>query len=250
MTGPGGMDEGVPDVMDVVLAGEVRAVPLLRLRREWFCSVFEVDEGLLRRDWLLIRDAQDALWGEPWTRIAEGCEFEVRLVIPEAAAEPVVVMSGWCVMCDVPLLPEVPHHIAKGWGGPGPRVCVEAGGSMSARAERVIASEWCGTMALIQPMSSTVAWLRSRNTPPASRSRLAVTTAMFALRLLYMFSIQAIMTRPMAPPMVSAMKTRLSLNMTWSHRHVPTYITAYITTIAVPIIAAKRRYIERMCLPS
>ncbi len=82
------------------------------------------DEGLLREDWLRIRDAQDALWGEPWTRVAGGCEFAVRLAIPDDPAEPVVVTSGWCVMCAVPLLPEVPHAITK----EGSRVRVEAAG--------------------------------------------------------------------------------------------------------------------------
>ncbi|MCZ7538001.1 MAG: hypothetical protein M5T61_20095 [Acidimicrobiia bacterium] len=35
------------------------------------------------------------------------------------------------------------------------------------------------------------------------------------MTLLYMFNIQASMTKPMVPPMVMAMKTRLWLKRTW-----------------------------------
>ena len=43
--------------------------------------------------------------------------------------------------------------------------------------------------------------------------------------------------------MVSAMNTRLSLKRMWLHSHEPTNMTQYMTTMAVRIIAANRRYI-------
>ncbi|WP_236828099.1 hypothetical protein [Blastococcus sp. MG754426] len=69
--------------------------------------------------------------------------------------------------------------------------------------------------------------------------------AMLPFMFLYMLSIQPSMTSPMVPPMVSAMNTRLSLNSTWLHSHVPANIVQYMTTMDVVIIAAKRRYIFR-----
>gem|GEM_PF-5476847 len=61
-----------------------------------------------------------------------------------------------------------------------------------------------------------------------------------------MLSIQPSMISPMVPPMVRAMKTRLWLKRTWPHSQEPTNITQYMTTMAVRIIAANRRYMPRI----
>jgi hypothetical protein len=98
-------------------------------------------------------------------------------------------------------------------------------------------------MARMNAVSSTVVWLRSRATPPANTSRLITTMAKLAFVFLYMLSIHASMTRPMVPPMVSAMKTRLWLKRTWSSSQALTNIVQYMTTMAVRIIAPNRRYI-------
>jgi hypothetical protein len=95
----------------------------------------------------------------------------------------------------------------------------------------------------MKAVSSTVAWLRSRKAPPASSKTLTATTATFAFVFLYMFNIQASMTSPMAPPMVTAMNTRLWLKRMWLQSHDPTNITQYMTTMAVRSMAANRRYI-------
>ncbi len=65
----------------------------------------------------------------------------------------------------------------------------------------------------------------------------------FTFMLRNMFSIHPSITRPMAPPMVSAMNMRLSLQRICHHSQVLTNITAYMTTMAVRIIAPNRRYI-------
>ena len=65
--------------------------------------------------------------------------------------------------------------------------------------------------------------------------------AMLPLTLLYMFNIQPSMTKPMVPPMVMAMKTRLWLKRTWLSSHDPVNITKYMSTIDVRIMAPNRR---------
>lgn len=68
-----------------------------------------------------------------------------------------------------------------------------------ARSDRVIAIEWCGIIALMKALSSTVAWLRSKNADAEQQDARDDDDGVGCLVLVHV-QHPASMTRPMLPP--------------------------------------------------
>ena len=64
--------------------------------------------------------------------------------------------------------------------------------------------EWCGIIARIHAVSSTVDWLRTRKSDTAKTSALPAKIAIFTPRLLYIPSINANMMTAITAPIYSA----------------------------------------------
>ncbi len=77
--------------------------------------------------------------------------------------------------------------------------------SMFARLLVRIAIEWCGIIAFMYEVSSTVAWLRTRKSASAKTTTLPPKIAAFTTRLLYIPSMKPSMITAIVAPITNAM---------------------------------------------